>query len=613
MPPTPPSPIQQTHERLKAIRASKTLALKPTPLLRETITGQDDQPMPFKLRYYQCQGIFHLLVMARMVLGDDTGLGKTIQVIGALCYLWAPDKEPTNKVIVVTPKSALRQWEKEVYRFTKGVRCFVASGSIEERQAAYDAWAKAPTGPDEEKVVLLVNYAILQRDWNFGMHMPRLPNGQPDPKGQITPGLLDRITALVPNLVVVYDEATAFKNMGTKTWQTCFFLSQRARRCYGMTATLLKNKLEEGFSIYKVVVPQLFTTKSAFLRDYCIVKLQPVAGGRKVPVVVGYRNLDKFRDWIDPYFLGRPKTVVSDELPKLITREVTCEMTPAEDAKYREALSGMLALGDGEMKDYSETVTLTSLIYTQEVVDSLWLLKFKGGEDIALDMFGDETIKVKDRGSKEEALFDLITGELDDQKVIVYTRFEKLVGRLQAILNEEGIKSVRVTGKESDKLRQINRDAFQDFKSDVRVIFITDAGSEAINLQSASAIIFYDAPWSWGNYAQLLGRPLRIGSIHDTVIAFHLISERPRGKYKNRKTIDHHVLTLLQSKKSLVESVLGTTPVGALDFGGSDKATHRELLKRLQNDEREARLGPVQDTDMGAAGTTGTKKKRGQR
>lgn len=576
------------HDKLKAIRASKTLSLKPTPLLRAVITGQDGLPQDFKLRYYQCQGIFHLLVMTRMVLGDDCGLGKTIEVLGALCYLWAPDKEPTNKVIVVTPKSALRQWEGEVARFADGVRCYVVTGKAEERKAIYEAWAKAPVGPNAEKAILLVNYAILQRDWDVGSQIPRLPNGKPDPKGKMIPGLLDRITASVPDLCVVYDEATAFKNTGTKTWQTCSYLSQRAKRCYGMTATLLKNSLMEGFSIYKVVVPALFTTKSAFMNDYCVVKLQPVAGGRKVPVVVGYRNLERFREWIDPYFLGRPKHAVSDELPKLITREITCEMTSAEDAKYKEALSGILTLGDGDVKDYSETTVLTSLIYTQEVVDSLALLKFKTGDEILSGPFLDETITIKDRGSKEDTLMDLLEGELGDQKVIVYTRFEKLVGRLQAICADAGIKSVRITGKESDKQRGVNQKLFQDLNSDIKVIFITDAGSEAINLQAASAIVFYDAPWSWGNYAQLLGRPLRIGSVHDTVVAYHLISERPKDKYKNRKTIDHHVLQLLRAKKVLVEKVLGTTPVGALDFA-ADRAASKELLKLMQDDAKETK------------------------
>ncbi len=582
--------LRETHAKLKAVRASKTLVLKPTLLLREEIVGQDGTIQPFKLRYYQSQGIFHLLVMARMILGDDCGLGKTIEVLAALCYLWAPEKEPSNKVIVVTPKSALRQWEKEVYRFTRGIKCYVASGTPDERRAIYEAWAGAPSGPDEDKAILLLNYAILQRDWDVGAKIPRKPDGKPDPKGKPIPGLLDRITASIPDLVVVFDEATAFKNPGTKTWQTCAFLSNRARRCYGMTATLLKNTLMEGFAIYKVVVPSLFTTKTRFMDDYCVVKFQPVPGGRKIPIVVNYRNIDKFREWIDPYFLGRAKHMVTDELPKLITREITCEMTPVEDAKYKEALSGILALGDGETKDYSETVALTSLIYTQQVVDSLWLLKFQGGEDVELDVFGDESAKVKDRGSKEEALSDLITGELDGQKIIVYTRFEKLVGRLQSIMNAQGVKSVRITGKEADKKRRINQDLFQDFESDVRLIFITDAGSEAINLQSASAIIFFDAPWSWGNYAQLLGRPMRIGSVHDTVVAYHLIAERPADKYKDRKTIDHHVLTLLRSKRNLVEKVLGSTPVGALDFG-VEKAAHKQLLSALRAADRAERLG----------------------
>ncbi len=585
-----PPTIQEIHAKLKQIRASTTLSLKPTPLLRQVIEGHDGSaPQPFKLRYYQCQGIFHMLVMDRMILGDDTGLGKTIETIGTLAHLWAPTKEPHNKVIIVTPKSALRQWEAEIGRFTTGIRCYVASGSQTERRATYEAWAAAPTGPDHEKAVLILNYAILQRDWDVGGHKPLLPNGHPNPKAPVTPGLLDRITASVPSLVTIFDEATAFKNGGTKTWQVCQFLSARSKRCYALTATLLKNNLIEGFWIFKVVVPALFTTKTKFMDDYCVTKLQSVPGGRKIPIIVNYKNLDRFREAIDPYFLGRPKHLVSDELPVLISREIQCEMSPAEDAKYKEALSGILELGDGETRDYTETAALTSLIYTQQVVNSLWLLRYQGGEELDPGMLSDEKLSVQDKGSKEEALLELLTGELEDHKVIVYTRFEKLVGRLQGLLKDAGIKSVRITGKESDVKRRSAQEAFQQLTSDTRVIFITDAGSEAINLQSASGMIFYDAPWSWGNYAQLLGRSMRIGSKHTTVMVYHLIAERPKGKYKSRKTIDHHVLLMLQSKKGLVEKVLGTTAVGALDFKDSTVDSRRELIRMLREDAKETK------------------------
>ncbi len=567
--------IQAAYDNLKKIRASKTVALKPTPMLRTEIKGLDGKPQPLRLRYYQSQGIYHLLMMKRMVLGDGTGLGKTAQVIGTLCYLWP--KEPANKVIVVTPKSALRQWEGEIHRFAHNVKTFVVTTSTpKERRKVYEAWAKHPTNTDE-KAVLLVNYHLLVKDWTEGAGRA----DPKDPKSPVKPGMVHGIVQNTQNVVVVFDEATAFKTNSTKTWQVCAQLSGLAHRAYGLTATLLKNNLMEGFSIYKALVPDLFTTKTAFMNDYCVTRLTRVAGGRQVPLVVGYRNLQHFRDKIDPFFLGRPKHVVSDELPTLITKEITCELSPAEDSKYGEALSGVFEMGDGTVKDYEEHKAFVSLIYCQQVVDSLSILKFEAESEIETGIYRDELLKIDKLGAKEQALLDLITDELENDKVIVYTRFEKVVTRLQHILAEASIKSVRITGREDDKTRRRHQEVFQNLESDVKVIFITDAGSEAINLQAASAMIFYDAPWSWGNYVQLLGRPIRIGSPHQHIVCYHLIAERPREKKKDRKTIDHHVLALLQSKKNLIDRVLGEAAVGALDFEREGSGT-KDLIRRLQ-------------------------------
>jgi len=176
---------------------------------------------------------------------------------------------------------------------------------------------------------------------------------------------------------------------------------------------------------------------------------------------------------------------------------------------------------------------------------------------------------------------DLLTGELEDEKIVVYTRFASLVGRLQAILKKEGIKSTRITGKENKAARKKNQAAFQDLDSDTKVIFITDAGSEAINLQAAIGMIFYDAPWSWGGYIQILGRMIRIGSPHKGVLAFHLVTERPKPEKPDRKTIDHHVLTLLRKKRGLIDKVLGEGAVGALKFDKSG-ADLRGLVSAMQ-------------------------------
>ena len=582
--PTLPERTALVYEELKKIRASKTCALRPIERLRTEIRDLSGHTVPFRLRYYQVQGIYHLLMMKRLILGDGTGLGKTVEMLGALCYLW--QKEPLNKVLIVAPKSAIRQWAGEIERFARDVRVYVVSGKLEERRATWEAWVAHPAD-SPTKAVLIINYALLIRDWDHGAQLQVGRDGKPDPKLPMTPGLLDNLTAGVKDLVVIYDEATAFKNTQTKTWQTCRFLSDRAHRCYGLTATLLKNNLIEGFAIYKVICPGVFGNKTSFMNEYCVTKMQPVGGGRKVPIVVGYRNLQHFRDRIDPYFLGRPKHIVSDELPTLITKEVLCELSLAEDAKYTEALTGVLELGDGEVRDFEEHKAFVSLIYCQQVCDSISLLRYEGGDEIVAGIFKDEGIRVKDMGAKEQTLLDLLADELDGEKVIVYTRFASLVPRLQAILAEQKIKSVAITGQVQDTAKNPARrkaqEAFQNLESDVRVIFITDAGSEAINLQAASAMIFYDAPWSFGNYVQLLGRPIRIGSPHQHVVVYHLIAERPREKKKDRKTIDHHTLDMLGAKKDLIDKVLGESAVGALEF--EKQSPTKELVRKLQGKE----------------------------
>lgn len=580
----------QLLERLRGIRNRKEGEFKELPpnrFLRKEIVGLDGELGKLVLRYYQIIGILNLVAVKRTVLGDGTGLGKTIQTIGALTYLW--EKNPNMKVVVVAPKSAIRQWVSEIHKFTTGISTYLVSASVQKsseestvdaRKRIYEAWLK-----DDKPSALVLNYALLVRDWNHDAYQPLLPNGKPDPKHPVLPGLLDRIMkSLGPNLTVIYDEATAFKSRKTKTWEVVSYFSAYANRAYALTATLLKNNLMEGYNIYKAFIPKLFGTQTAFFDNYCYVEYKKVSKGR-IPIIKGYKNLDQFKQHIELVYLGRPKHAVSNELPTLTTREVSFELSPAEQTKYREALTGLLELGDGEVREYEDTKALTSLIYCQQIVNSLALLKFD--ENSTIHEWDDlEGHKVGALSSKEQALVDLLTEELDEEKVIVYTRFESHIGRLQEILKRNKIQSVRITGKDNDAKRNKAKEEFQNLKSKTRVIFITAAGSEAINLQAAAGMIFFDMPWSWGEYVQIIGRMIRIGSPHKGVLCFHLLAELA-GTGKERKTIDQHVLSMLRKKKNLIDKVLGEAAVGALKFE-KDGASLRDLVSAMQKDARAA-------------------------
>ena len=496
--------MDKNYEKLKALRTRTDLKLRPCKYLKQTFTGFDGQEKPLSLRYYQVQGVLHLMAVKRFLLGDDTGLGKTLQSIAALCYLW--EKNPDQKAIVLTNKSAVPQWAAEFDKFTAGVNVITCKGTPAKRRKARDLY-EASTGP----TVIVMGYRSAVGD------IKDIQNWE--------------------GHVVIFDEATAFKNVKTQCHQVCRHIANQAERVWALTATLIKNNLTEGWGIYQVVYPGLFPTSlNGFMNHYCVTRMQRLAGGRRmVPVIVGYRReqVEQFKEKIDPMFLGRPKMEVAKELPPLTTRRLTAPMSNAQEEKYAEALSGLLEVLDKQTGEYEEkeVTKLTAIAYCQQIVNHPELIGAAGGS------------------TKLDVLIELIKeGDLVGEKVIVFSRFRAMVDIIMRELAKHKIKAVRITGSENEDQRKAAQDVFQDLNSDTQVICITTAATEAVNLQSAKAIVFYDTPWSGGDYLQALGRMIRIGSVHDACYAFHITSP---------DTVDDRVMEVLKRKMKLIESIIG--------------------------------------------------------
>lgn len=521
---------QATLEKLRKIRERTDLSIRATPLLKKSFMALDGQERPLTLRYYQVQMVLHLLALKRFVVGDDTGLGKTLESIAALAYLW--EKDPGLKALVLTKKSAVRQWVDEIRRFTDGTKVIVCKGTPKQRLAAYEEYERS-TGP----TVLVMGHRSVVQD------LSRLQD--------------------VRWGVFILDEATVVKNPSSQIHQVCRHISSMSDRVWGLTATLIKNNLVEGFGIYKIVEPKLFPyTTNTFIDHFCVTQLINVGRGRKIKQIVGYKKSDveTFRLKIEPYYLGRAKHTVAKELPPLTTKRVLVGMSSTQHLKYQEALAGLLEVG-GEEK---EVTKLTAVTYCQEIVNHLELIQCEGESE------------------KLDELVDLLTeGELAGKKVIVFTRFEKMVGIGIKALEKAKVNCVRITGKEDEDDRKEAQDIFQDIGSGVQVVWITTAGSDAINLQMAEAMVFYDTPFSAGDYLQALGRMLRIGSIYDRVVALHLVAE---------DSVDEKTMDIMEKKMGLLEAVLGKRLKGEDDDDDlvfkSDKGGINELFDALRDEAR---------------------------
>ena len=165
-----------TIEKLRKIRVKEDLKAPPSKILKKDI----GEGIPLILRNYQVQGVLHLLAMPRFVLGDDTGLGKTLQVIATLAYLW--EKRPDIPAIILTTKSAVGQWESEFEKFTSGVEVFKCLGTKKKRIKIHAEFKAYSDGPK----ALVMGYRTACMDFDF--------------------------LQTISKHVMVFDEATAFKN-----------------------------------------------------------------------------------------------------------------------------------------------------------------------------------------------------------------------------------------------------------------------------------------------------------------------------------------------------------------------------------------------------------------
>jgi SNF2 family DNA or RNA helicase len=667
-------------EQLRELRdLSKSIKLKPSIYLKKTYVNDRGEELPIEIRNYQAIGIMNLLLVERMALCDDTGIGKTLQVLDHIGYIWQQESEYIP--IIITTKSSLYQWEAEVGKFfnTNLMEPIVVYGEPFKRHEIYADFfenqntekkrlllltydnimfdmeptiirekARSPRPGfnaefkqakqlkkqlEEQMAVLIgafndiidsypsevrtqVRLAAYNGEEKFGVNIVKgvsypidIPEPLKKPASSIfevrkdleratnrvavltneknpskqVPGILNSVMMCKqkhPNakFMLVMDEMHKLKNHRSQFHEKTRALSLKCDRLVGLTATPLKNKLMEFWSLFRVLQPQLFPKITHFQNEFCITKLIRVPGGRQVPIIIGYKNLDKFVQIIEPFYLSRKKYEVEKELPQLLLREVECELSSEQEELYDMAESGLLAV------DTCRGLTSDDFNENSEILKSMTLCQQAvNAPQLILDSEGNP---FEGGSSKIDNLLDLIQNEADGQKMIIFSRFEKMISLVEGVLNKNKIKCTRITGKEKDsKLRQKNRELFQDPKSGVNVILITTAGSESLNLQAAEHFVFLDHPWSEGDLVQLIGRMVRIGSSYVTVVAHHFLARRRSGE----KTIDHHVLKALRSKMNLADKVSGVALQGGIQFSDED------MLKVVFNSMRS---GDHKSTDV---------------
>ena len=223
---------------LKLISGTSSKELKNQPIF----IGDDH----LKMTRYQMIGLNWLIRMNKKglngILADESGLGKTIQILAFLSHLKELGmEEPEPHLIIVQPNSILK-WEKEISTWCPDLKFLRYDGSKEYRRQ--------------------LRQKILQREVQFDIILTTIYK-------VISTADEREFFKKLEFHHMIFDEAhhVLLKNTGRSTYQNLMQIKTSRRLL--VTGNLIedKNDLEELLPMLEFVMPKIFEDKKSFLKE----------------------------------------------------------------------------------------------------------------------------------------------------------------------------------------------------------------------------------------------------------------------------------------------------------------------------------------------------------
>jgi superfamily II DNA or RNA helicase len=567
-----------------------------------------------------------------VLLGDEVGLGKTIEAGLVISQKWAERK---RHILLIVPASLRKQWEQELWEKFSIHSLILEAATYKERKKA---GVKAPFEFSDGVVITSYEFAARNAD--------ELKRTRWD--------------------LVVFDEAHRLRNVYKKGG------SQRAKDLKAaladnfkilLTATPLQNSLMELFGIVSIIDDSYFGGEHAFRALYTGTgstpgslddlrqRLKPVCHRtlRRQVQEAGHINFRKReartfsfepKDLeVELYtrlsaFLQRKDTISYGAKPNqlviLQARKILGSSTFAI-SKYLEALIGRLVRKQRAAVDMVDDIEDIGA----ELEETQSLSTFGNApwadspdeDDDADDVdeidprkLAEEIAELRDllvlavsigsnaKGEKLIAqlpeILDQIEAKGGQRKAVIFTESVRTQRYLAELLSANGYAGqvVLMNGSNSDdeskrvyadwKARHAGTDKISgsrtaDMKAaiveafkgpDKTILIATESGAEGINLQFCSLLINYDLPWNPQRVEQRIGRCHRYGQKIDVTVVNML-------NLKNQA--EHRIHQLLNEKFHLFDGVFGAsdevlgTLMNGIDF-------EHEVVRIVQNCRTEA-------------------------
>jgi SNF2 family DNA or RNA helicase len=431
------------------------------------------------LRDYQKRGYQWMKTLASYgfggVLADDMGLGKTVQSITFIVSELPRIHESGQPVLIVCPSSLTYNWLREIMKFAPELQAVVIDGKKEERERLLK---------DPKEDIIITSYPLLRRDIKW--YEKQMFH------------------------TVFFDEAQAFKNPVTQTARAVKRI--KTEHCFGLTGTPVENSVEELWSIYHVVFPQLFQG----LKEYSQLTRKQIATR------------------VRPFLLRRIKEDVLSELPEKEESLVTAELLPEQKKLYLAYLAKLrhetVKHLDKDTLRKNRIKILAGITRLRQICchPALFVDGYKGSS------------------AKFEQLLQIVEESRQaGRRVLIFSQFTKMLELIGRELILRGHTYFYLDGQTPSEERLDLCHRFNDGERELFLISLK-AGGTGLNLTGADTVILYDLWWNPAVEEQAADRAHRMGQ-EKSVKVIKLVA---------RGTIEEKMNELQEKKRDLVAEIV---------------------------------------------------------
>jgi hypothetical protein len=500
----------------------------------------------YELKPHQRDGVRWLQTCTKIgdrrgvLLADDMGVGKTLQILSFLA--WAiesgrfPDlsrsKPPFRPILIVAPLILLETevWQKEMQKF------FADRGEVfgnvlplygpelrgyirKDAEGREDVVAKPILNLDriQRNQVVIANYEVV-RDYEFSFAY--FVNGK---------SLWS---------VVVTDEAHEYKTPNSKISHAMKALKPDFR--IACTGTPVENRLLDMWNLFDAIQPGLLGSAREFSQEYENRQNDPFSD---LKVRLLYQKPHAF-------LLRRKKSEVLD-LPKKHERKIDCIMSEAEVLKHQGLTEGLSAVE--RSKGRLDLLQKFARLYQHP------LLLDGDGDDFSVN-------ELKNGSSKlQETLTVLQEVRRLGEKVIIFARHKAMQRILARVLSAEFDRPVRIVNGDTPRSGRLSKTGV-DTRSGILEGFRKSEGFDVVILSpfvagvgltivEANHVIHYGRWWNPAVEAQATDRAYRLGQVKEVTVYLPILKDQT-GRIS--RTFDQLLDELMERKKGLAEGALQT-------------------------------------------------------